>query len=496
MANVLVYAPFASWSPHYETDLELGRLAAEKGDRVSFLLCDGSLPSCAPNPTHTYRACQMCKARSKFGIKWLKNDYPIKVLPTFHLTTEELKVVKKLSNTEYTSIQEIKELTFEGCDIGMAALSSVISYLREPKPSVLKYQELYTSNIKTALIVYFTIKSILTNGDYDQLIIFNGRFSALRPALRVARQMGIEVIVHERGTYINEYSLTKNTYPHDINYIYHQLMDIKKNIPVDTYEAVGGQWFEERMSGQQQNWKSFIEEQQAGKTPKELQTSALKVAIFNSSEDEFQAIEEWKNPYYKSQNEGLIQILDDCKNLNIQVILRVHPNLKGIHNTQTQELNDIKNHYKSLIFIEADSDISTYDLIKQVDLIIAFGSTVGIEAAYMNKAACIMGKTPYDILDACIKPKDHQALINIIRNMTKDNKPPKCHNDSTIYGYWQKTRSKQMKHIVQTDIFRAYLRTEQGNLHLNDFLIYRLYITVKEVVLSAKQGLKCLITRC
>ncbi|MGB5965969.1 MAG: hypothetical protein WBF77_03860 [Sulfurimonadaceae bacterium] len=496
MANVLVYAPFATWQPHFETDLELGKKFADEEHQVSFYFCDGSLPTCAPNISHSFLTCQMCKARSQQGIKWLNKTFDINVLPSFSLSKEELIIINNMINKNFTTIEEVKSLEFEGCDIGMAALSSVISYLREPKPSLEKHQDALKKNIQTAMTVYFSMKKTLTEGNFDRLILFNGRFSALRPALRVARQMGIEVIVHERGTYLNEYSLTKNTYPHDINYIYQQLIDIKQNIPVDTYETVGGQWFEERISGQQQNWKSFIEEQKAGKIPKELQTDALKIAIFNSSEDEFEAIEEWKNPYYKTQNEGLVQILHDCQHLNVQFLLRVHPNLKGIDNSQTQELVNIKHKNKDLVFIDANSDISTYDLIKHVDLVIAFGSTVGIEAAYIGQPVCVMGKTPYDVLDACIKPKSHQHLIKIITNLTQGIKPAITNNDSTVYGFWQKTKSTPLIYTKQTDIFEAYLLESNEQVSLNRSPQHFIYYILQTSIVYIKKKLKCWIKLC
>jgi len=496
MANILVYAPFATWQPHFETDLELGKKAAEEGHRVSFYLCDSALPTCAPNITHSFLTCQMCKSRSQQGLKWLNKTFNINILPSVNLSKEESIIINNMTSKNFSMIEEVKKLEYEGCDIGMAALSSVISYLREPKPSLEKHQDILKRNIYTAMTVYLKMKKILTEGNFDQLILFNGRFSALRPALRVARQLDIEVIVHERGTYLNEYSLTKNTYPHDINYIYEQLLNIKQNIPANTYEKVGGTWFEERINGQQQNWKSFIEEQKVGKVPKELKTNAIKIAIFNSSEDEFEAIEEWKNPYYQTQNEGLVQILRDCQHLNVQFLLRVHPNLKGIDNTQTKELRNIKHKYNDLVFIDASSDISTYDLIRHVDLVIAFGSTVGIEAAYMGRSVCVMGKTPYDVLDACLKPKNHQELIDLITDLTEGIKPPLTNNDSTVYGYWQKTKSIPLVYTKQTDIFEAYLLENDKKISLNKAPKYFIYVVLQKTILYIKKGLKCLIKTC
>lgn len=476
MKKVLVFASFVSWPIHFETDLELARTAAEEGAEVTLFTCDASLPTCQSNVSHRYLTCRMCQAKIDVGMKWLARASSVTRHPGIRLSEAEEKSIAEIASQRFASVEAVKALSYDGCDIGMAAMSSVISHIREPNPDIEQHRELIQNNIASAMRVYFMISRLLRDETYSRVIVFNGRFSTHRPVLRVARKMGVEVLVHERGTYANEYAVTYNTYPHDLNYVAQQLLEIKRTVPAEEQERVGRAWFEERRLGEEQNWRSFIANQTRHKLPPEINSSKLKIAIFNSSEDEFQAIEEWTNPYYESQNEGIRKILEECAGREILFFLRVHPNLGGIVNSQTGELDRIRERYDNLVYIGPESDVSTYDLIREVDLVIVFGSTVGIEAAFMGKTVFLMGNTPYRVLEACVKPKDHGHLLALIdEHLNGTEQTAATENDALVYGYWQKTRGTPFRFVEQTSVKDAFLLDGEKRVALKDSLPYRFY---------------------
>ena len=137
--------------------------------------------------------------------------------------------------------------------------------------------------------------------------------------------------------------------------------------------------------------------------------------------------------------------------------LRVHPNLKNIHNSQTKVLNTFKTKYKNLTLIDADSEVSTYDLIKAVDLVITFGSSVGIEASFLNIPSIVMGKAPYLILNTCIQPINHDAMIEIIKIFKESGILPHTNNKNYLFGYYMKSYGKTFKYVKQTDLYQTKL---------------------------------------
>lgn len=52
MKRILIFAPFAKWAPHFETDLEIIRARPDQGREVAALACDGLLPTCERNDPH------------------------------------------------------------------------------------------------------------------------------------------------------------------------------------------------------------------------------------------------------------------------------------------------------------------------------------------------------------------------------------------------------------------------------------------------------------
>ena len=113
-------------------------------------------------------------------------------------------------------------------------------------------------------------------------------------------------------------------------------------------------------------------------------------------------------------------------------VLRIHPNLKFIDNTQNKDLLRLKT-LKNLIIIEAHSPIRSYSLLDKSDKIITFGSTIGVEACYYGKLVICLGLSFYEHLDVAYIPKNKEELYSYI-----DNKEllPKPKENALPYGYW------------------------------------------------------------
>jgi hypothetical protein len=479
MANTLLFSPFAKWKVHFETDLELAHKCLDEGDELTIIHCDGTLPICEPNPNNISIACKVCMARRDNGFSWLDNK-SIKLIP---LALDERRNIQQLNNiiNSMKTIQDVENFSFENSDVGMSAVSSTVSFYREPKLIWKKHHKRLLLHLRTAILIHMRFKELLSTKNYDNIILFNGRYSTFRPVVRLAQQLNIELYVHERGPDFKHYSLARNTYPHDLKYIQNQIIKFSNDKePEKAKKEIGKMWFEERQNHVVQNWKVFTKNQVTGYLPKNISAKSFNIAIFNSSEDEFVAIEEWKNPFYKSQNEGIRKILDSVKDENYGIFLRVHPNLFNVNNSQTQELTKIKEKYQNLTVIESDSKVNSYDLIKAVDLVITFGSTVGIEASYLNKPSIVMGNTTYLILNTCIQPINHQSMIEIIKTFRETGALPLTNDKNYLFGYYMKSYGQRFKYVLQTDLDKALLIKNGKKINL-DLSLKILYIWVLRI---------------
>ena len=427
--KVLIYDPFCLWKPHFGTDLEIANRHLENGDEVHFLRCSGDLLTCEPNPDHLESTCMLCKSSFKRGMGYI--NIPKKNIHELFLT----KFTQKVNLPKFSSINELKEYKIGNVDFGMAVAASLISRIREPEPDMNPNMKIVEKDAMTSVAVYYSVKYYLRKIKPDVFYVFNGRFAALRPALRAAQSSGIKTFVHERAGVLQKYSLAEDTYPHDIEYQKKQIeMCWDNNSDLDEKKKVAVRWFENRRKGQDQSWYSFTKSQKSNALPESFDISKRNIAIFNSSEDEFAAIAGWQNPIYNNQNDAVKQIINANVDKNIRFHLRIHPNLKNINNSQTTELRNLS--APNLIVIPADSEVDSYELADKCEKIITFGSTMGIEAVYSIKPSILVGRSLYEGLSSTYIPTNHNELIYLIN---ADLKPGNIVG-ALKYGYWQETQ--------------------------------------------------------
>ena len=409
--------PYAIWSPHFETELEIIQNYLDDGGRVHILGCNGELKTCEPNPTHDSIICAKCKSRFQSGIKWLSKERVIHE-NFFNLDFEQSQVLRSLENYTWDDEAALRSFEIEGADLGLATLSSLVTYLRDPKPDLSLQQELVQKNIANAVMVYFSLKNIMARIKPSALLICNGRFSSLRPAVRAAQKQGITAYIHEVAGDSNRYTITVNNLPQDLGVLKKSVENVSLNcrLSIEDQAKLALSWFKDRKFGKNQIRYHYSQDQQLDLLPEGgLSKKKVNVVVFDSSEDELVAIEGWSNPFYRDQLHAIDCLMRDLSDdSRFQFFLRVHPNLKDLNNSQTIGIQKISELYPNLITIPAESAVSSYALIDKADVVISYGSTVGIEAAYSGTPSILMGRAVYEDLQVCICPKNHDELIALL----------------------------------------------------------------------------------
>ena len=457
---LVAYLPFALWSPHFETELEIVQKHIESGGRALVLSCQGKLTACNPNPGHNPIICGLCRTRFEAGIRWLRGG-SVSIAPFYLLTAHEKSLVEALERKVWRDLAEVRSFTINEADIGMAALSSVISILREPQPDLAIYQKMIQKHISAAATVYYSIRNRLKAIRPDHLLLFNGRLSAMRPALRAAQEIGVQTSVEERAGELNRYRITENTYPHDLPKAKVEIAEFYDHceLPEEEKHRLAEKWFEECRRGQDKSWHAYVKEQKNGCLPEGFSDAVTNIVIFNTSEDEYVTIREWQNPFYSTQNEGIARLMDDVGDLDgVRVFLRVHPHLKGVDNSQTRGIEALSKRYLNLHVIPADSKVSTYSLIDAADVVVIYASTVGVEAAYAGKLSVLMGRALYEDLGVCEKPGSHEAFVSLLREIVNG----KWQYDSARYrlgalkyGLYAKMFGNEFTYVRPDGIFSA-----------------------------------------
>ena len=446
--KIFVFSTHILWPSHYETELELMQNHLNSGDEVYHFVCDGELSTCDINPEHALLKCLRCRDIRVCGEKLLKGD--IKKLPIIH-SDEKVHAKADSFSFTYHSIEELQKIQVDNFDLGYAAVSSVVSFLREPKPNIEKNREMIDQFLKSSLNVYFSAIRYIHELKPDLIYVFNGRFAHVSPILKAAIANNVKCLVHERGHDKDHYSLFTNTTPHNRAYVVNRMQKLWDEADPDDRVLKGKSFYEERVAGKDQGWYSFTKNQQKGKLPSDWDESKRNITIFNSSEDEFASIgPDWKNELYSTQLNGIRRIVSDCvQETTIHFYLRIHPNLANVDNSEMNELTNL--HFPNLTIIDPTSPISTYDLLFNSEKVIAFGSSVGIEAVYWRKPSIQAGKSYYYGLNATYKPSSHEELVAMVKKKLE----PMNEIPALVYGHYFKSFGLPFKYYQAIDLFNG-----------------------------------------
>lgn len=439
--NIAIFNSHTLLASHYETELEIIINHQEKGDKIVQLVCNKELPACDTNPFFQPEACERCVSKRNSGYSLINKDITVKSF--FNLTEADKKRILDVPKL-FNNVHDLQKLKVDNFDVGFAISSSVISILRDPNPEL--GANLIERYIISSLGVYFSMINYLKNNKTDIVYVFNGRLAQTRAVLRACNLLGIKCLIHERGNSQNFYSIFENTSVHDINNTQRLIKETWEKADSLEKISIAEKWYQTRIGGKMENWFSFLEDQEHT-LPEGWDSRKINVLICNSSEDEFASLdEEWKNPFYENQTEGIIKMVTDGASLsNVHFYLRIHPNLSKVNNENVKGLHALS--YGNLTVIPASSKISTYHLVQHASKTITFGSTIGAEATYMGKPSILVGKSFYFDLDAAYVPKDHQHLMQLI----SQNLPPKSKEIALMYGYFFGTFGKRFKHYKPED---------------------------------------------
>ncbi len=439
--KVLVYAPLAALGHHFETDLEIAQKHLDAGDQVTIVTCDSSLKTFQFYGCSGALRCTFCQSRCQQGLSLLKNTRLLKIVKLSEITPSS-----RYSTTSVSQQKEIEIIKYKNIEIGSSYVSTLISDVRDPLVN-------YVARTKKTRMVLDAMAShvdelekLLDVEMPEQVYLFNGRFTLFRPLMQICQNRGIRVYVHERGGNNQLYSLTKNNMPHDIKTKEAEINQVWADPARNKEEKtkIGSDWFEGRAQGRGFAWYSFTDQQKQAQLPTGWSDQQFNIGLFVSSDDEFVSVSGWELEIFESQYDAVSFILKHfSQRPEFKFYVRMHPNLKGINNRDIDRLRGLDKEYSNCFVVTPESDVSSYYLMQRSNQVISFGSTTGIEAAYLKKPSILIGKAFYMNSKSVYLPKTKQECLNLIENKNL----PTLSNDGAIqYGYWAATIGERFKY--------------------------------------------------
>lgn len=452
--KVLVVAPYAGWCPTFEYELEIIQDHLDAGDEVCIVVCNAALATCDLNPTHDCLKCSRCVGRRLFGLAQLTQ--PVRQLSILHMDPHDLDRARQLPR-RFGSLQEVRDFKIDNFDLGLAALSSVIAVIKEPKPDITdkSVARLLHRFMISAFAVYRSTLHLLDDEGVDLVYVLNGRLAPLRAVMRACEWAGVDFYTHERGWNLQHYSLHKNTMIHNVDYMKGLILDSWTQADPLEREQLATDYFQKRAQGEGFNWMSFVIEQTRGELPANWDVNLHNVVLYCSSDHETSTLGEmWTGPIYEDHMTGIESIAAAFRDWpDKHLYLRLHPNSRGLDNSTTRRLLQLGG--PGVTVIPADSPVSSYALLRSSAKSVTFNSRMGIEAAFWGVPSILAGKTVYRELGSTYNPLTHADMLEVLQQ----NLVPKDKTGALQYGHFFRTFGRRAKYFEPTDLGRGKFRS-------------------------------------
>lgn len=320
------------------------------------------------------------------------------------------------------SRSQIRSLTYRGSPMGRAILQlrpdhavPVTDAYRWPEPWL-------KESIRSYAYVFDQVDELITRESITAVIVSNGRFLHDRAAAEAALAHGIAVLYYDYGGADTAFDLTREK-THDWAALQVRMRRMFAEWPKEERELLGSSWFEGRRTHTDAANQAFTDAQVRGRGIDVPEGKRL-VVFFSSSGDEFAEFELDWDGYFGGQPQALKTVADACReHEDVYFVVRSHPHKRR------KAPQDVEDWHAAVAKAEPDlhldewSDVDSYELMTQADLVVTYGSTTGVEAAYQRRPVMVMGPSAYDDLDCAVRPEtmdDVRTLVAHPRSPDRD----------------------------------------------------------------------------
>ena len=420
----IFFFSFAPISPVFETELDIINNFLANGDFVYLVDCIGKVESTYWNIFNSSTYNDVLKSKVKIGLNLLRNKKNLKIIQL-----KNSKEIQKINPPNIKKISDIIKFKHDNVLLGYGIASSVQTLFKDHNPNLKKniVNKLYKKCFKTSISMYQSLKEIFKEIEPDKVYIFNGRIAESWPIVCLSKKLKIDYFTYEVAQVKKGfYRIIKNQLPHLKFLNLKKTKNPKKNLKINTNEITKF-IFKNKVTMKNLNFKVYANKFEKKKLPKKFNKNVKNICIFNSSIEESHSIKGLKVNIYKDSNNAIFKIVNNFKNReDIFFYLRVHPNIGKTgpasidFSSQLKEIISNCKKIKNLKIIWPEEKIDSYELLKNCEKVISFGSTIGFEASYLGKPVISINNKKGHKLNYAYFPKNHRHCLNLI---TKKLKP-------------------------------------------------------------------------
>lgn len=270
-----------------------------------------------------------------------------------------------------------------------ALIGELSDRLRWNPDEFLIHNHLIGSYISEYLELSEALSDLVEELSITDVVLFNGRFAASAAVIDTAEDMHLQVWFHEGGGELRGYDVHEHS-AHDRSALQRRMARLIPTVQSDDQAyKLGLEWFSQRgvTANFHPNSASF-----RNRSKENL------ITFFSSSPDEFSLFADDQRNRYLPQLEAIRAAIELARSTDSRLVLRTHPNMRTKSVRERNAWHSSLGAFNDIHVIHEDEDADSFALVEQSDLVLTYGSTIGIEAMVAGKPTITMGASIYSYL--------------------------------------------------------------------------------------------------
>jgi len=250
------------------------------------------------------------------------------------------------------------------------------------------------------------------------------------------------------------------------------------------YKKISSSWFDQRIAGVSQSYTKYQ------MSSSELSRKKPYYVFFHSSQDELDMVG-LTNIYWGNQMKILKSLVRIFKaQSNYDLILRIHPHLKyksqRDQNTWFRVGENLQTSYPWFTYFGPMNSVSSYDLIRQAHGVITSGSTIGVEAVYLNKPSILIGDAFHKYMGITINPSSIRELVDLINHSSQIKNSEKSFNAALRYGYFHSQGGLKFNYVQYKGNNQYFVKNFQISYSWYLRILRRLELRLASIIIKTK----------
>jgi len=350
-----------------------------------------------------------------------------------------------LPQAEHLHRSAIRKLTYRGAPVGRAVLQ-VHPDSETPITDDHGWPRLWVEeSIRSFAWAFDQSHELLTGTQSTALVVFNGRFLHDSAASSAAQQLGLPVLSFDFGGNDTDFDLTIDD-THDWSALQRRMLTMYDAWDPSERNVIGASWFDERRQHTDPRNYLFTESQKLG-TGVDKPDGKRLVVFFSSSGDEISELDLDWGEFFFGQEGALNSVARMCREMDDVILLvRTHPHKRRKPKRDVEDWHAAVAAAAPDVHLDEFSEVDSYTLMLQADVVVTYGSTTGVEAAHAGRPVVVMGPSAYDEL-GCATRVTTDAQLRQALSIAESGK----REGSAAYGLMMRRRGFINRYVRRID---------------------------------------------